>query len=269
MTRPHLFEFIDLSWYPASLRDLQTDAIGRMSGPAFDGAAPIIRDTLARTRESRVVDLCSGGGGPWARLRTLLDEGEGTVPITLTDHYPNLPRFVRLREESNGQVDFVPHAVDANAVPVELGGMRTMFNAFHHLRPDEAVSVLRDARDAGVPVAIFDVKSARADASSLVQALVFFALAPILFYLTYFFLTPTLGRLTLPRLLFTYVIPVVPIVTCWDFLVTALRAYTKAELQTMVAGLGREDYVWHVGEIGTKQLPVTYVVGYPRGPVAR
>ena len=258
MVRPHLFEFIDLPWYPAALRDLQTDALQRLTGPAFRAVAPLIAETLERTRTDRIVDLCSGGGGPWPTLRTQI-----AAPITLTDRYPNRPRFAAMRDESDGQVDFAPDPVDAQAVPRHLTGMRTIFSAFHHLRPPEAVALLRDARDAGVPIGVFDVGSARTNAGSLIRTLLFSALAPALFLLTYYVITPKLGPLTWQRIVFVYLLPVVPFVTAWDFLVTALRAYTVEEMRSMVAGLGEDTYEWDVGEIGTKRLPIHYIIGEP------
>jgi hypothetical protein len=269
MTRPHLFEFLDQPWYPTELRNLQTEAIQRTTAKAFETVAPLVLGTLQRTGTSRVIDLGSGAGGPWPRLRSLVGEPDAPVEIVLTDLYPNLPRFERLREESGGQIDFVAEPVDAQAVPSELVGMRTMFTAFHHLRPDEALGLLKDARDAGVPVGVFDVGSARTDAKSLVQTVVFLAFAPVVFLLSYFILTPQLGPLTWQRVVFTYLIPVVPVVTWWDFAATAFRSYTPDEMKQVVATLEKDGYVWEVGETGTKQIPTSYIVGYPVQPARR
>lgn len=263
MLRPHLFEFIDLPWYPAALRNLQTDALQHMTGPAFEAVAPLIQRTIERAGTSKVVDLGSGGGGPWPRLYALVGEPDDPVEVTLTDRHPNLPRFERLREESGGRIGFVAGPVDARAVPAELIGMRTSFSSFHHLRPDEAIAVLRSASEAGAPIGVFDVGSARTDAKSVLQTLVFLAVAPVLFLLTYFVMTPRLGPLTWQRILFTYLIPVVPIATWWDFLVTAFRAYTREEMQQMVAGLERDGYDWEVGEVASPRFPIHYVVGCP------
>ncbi len=270
MVRPHLFEFLDLPWYPAALRNLQTDALQRMTGPAFAAVVPLIQRTLRQAGTSRVIDLCSGAGGPWPQLRLLVGEPDAVSEITLTDRFPNLPRFERLREESDGQIGFVAQPVDAQAVPAELVGMRTIFSAFHHLRPDEAAGLLRNASETGAALGVFDVGSARTDVPSVLRTLAFLALAPVVFLFTYFIMTPRLGPLTWPRVLFTYFIPIVPLVTWWDFLVTAFRAYTRQEMEkmvemvAMVATLGGDSYVWEVGEVRTKQFPINYILGYPQ-----
>ena len=48
-----------------------------------------------------------------------------------------------------------PEPVDAVKVPAEMTGLRTMFQAFHHLRPDQARAALADAAAKGQGVAVF------------------------------------------------------------------------------------------------------------------
>ena len=262
--RPHLFEVIDQPWYPNELRDLQTEGLSRFMGPSFSAVAPVIREVLRETQTAKIVDLCSGGGGPWGTLHPVVSES-GTVTLTLTDAYPNLGRYRRLRNASGGRIQFSVDPVDARAVPAELDGMRTMFSAFHHLRPNEALAVLKNARDAGVGIAVFDVGSGRTNLGSLIQTLVFFGLfAPLMNLVFYWFLTPTLGPLSWQRVVFTYLIPIVPFVTAWDGLVSGLRSYTQDELTQMATELAADDYTWRVGEVKTKRFPIHYIVGYPQ-----
>jgi hypothetical protein len=58
------------------------------------------------------------------------------------------------------------------------------------------------------------------------------------------------------------------VVTAWDFMATAFRSYTVDEMKQMVASLEEDGYVWEVGETGTKQVPVNYIVGFPEAPQA-
>jgi HEPN domain-containing protein len=60
------------------------------------------------------------------------------------------------RQRSGGALTYHPEPVDATKVPGELTGLRTMFQAFHHLRPDQARAALADAAAKGQGVAIFD-----------------------------------------------------------------------------------------------------------------
>ncbi len=65
-------------------------------------------------------------------------------------------------------------------------------------------------------------------------------------------------------LLFTYVIPLIPLLVLWDGMVSCLRVYSPDELRELVNGL--DGFEW---DIGTFPLPFpgygTYLVGKPTG----
>lgn len=79
--------------------------------------------------------------------------------------------------------------------------------------------------------------------------------------------TPFLRPFQWRRLLFTYLLPLIPLVLCVDGLVSCLRTYSPAELRAMTARLEGPVYVWHVGRVPSPLSPlgVTYLIGYPRG----
>ena len=95
MGRLHLLELEDQPWYPAAVRDAATDFLrfALESGDIYAPAAPLLQDLLARTGTRQIVDLCSGGGGPWTRLLPALDSD---VRVCLTDLYPNRSGMQRL-----------------------------------------------------------------------------------------------------------------------------------------------------------------------------
>src|SRR5438034_6575208 len=147
-----LVEIHDLAPGPRSLRDALTDFLAfteNLTG-AYDPVGPLLRRALERTQARRIVDLCSGAGGPWRRLGARVG-----VPVILTDLYPYAESVIR---------------VDARAVPVELDGFRTIFTAFHHFRPAEARAILADAvrRRQGIGVFEIDRKSTRLNSSHTV-----------------------------------------------------------------------------------------------------
>lgn len=50
----------------------------------------------------RVVDVCSGAGGPVRHVRAQMLDAGVSVPFVLTDLYPNLPAWQSLsREDGN------------------------------------------------------------------------------------------------------------------------------------------------------------------------
>lgn len=260
MQRQHLFELEDLPWFPSTIRDLATDYLHFIeSWVSLDRAvAPLLADAMRITGTNQIVDLCSGGAGPVPSLLAQLDAEGVTATATLTDLFPNAAAMQRVSEESGGRIAFAREPVDAGAVPQRLKGVRTLFNAFHHFRPDAAVAVLRDAVRAGQPIAIFEV-SQRTPRNLISMTL----LTPVMVLATTPFMRPFRWR----RLLFTYPLPLVPLTCLWDGMVSQLRAYTPPELEAL--GVEADPRAtWRAGQVPLGDLPgtVTYLLGYPRVP---
>jgi len=257
--RLQLFELEDQEWFPATPRDLATDYLSFVETKfaLHRPVVPLLRELLRTTSSDAVVDLCSGGSGPIERVRQALADEGLEVRFTLTDRYPNLHAFERVAAASNGGITFVADSVDATAVPHTLRGVRTLFNAFHHFAPDDAVAVLRDAARAGQPIGVFEMIQERS-AQSLVPMVV---LTPLLVL----FATPFIRPFQWRRLLWTYLLPAVPLTCWWDGVVSQLRAYTVPELERLASLVGVDGYVWRAGRarIGSTPGQLTYLLGWP------
>jgi len=146
MRRRQLIELEDTWWCPAAVRDGGTDWVAFMANATgiFSLVAPKIRSAMQRTNTNAVLDLCSGGGGPWPTLIDELLKG-GPARVELSDLYPNLSAFKRIQETSTECISFRSESVDAANVSETLTGVRTIFNAFHHFPPAAAQSILADA----------------------------------------------------------------------------------------------------------------------------
>ena len=240
------------------VRDLATDYL--QFSLSFLGAhrvvEPTIRDLLLESNAGRIVDLCSGGSGPMVPLQEALQAEGLAVRVTLTDRFPNLEAFEWARSKSTN-IDFVAEPVDARAVPRELEGVRTIFNSFHHFRPQDARTVLRDAVAANQPIGIFEVP----ERSLHVIVPVLLTVLPFVLVMTPF-IRPFRWR----RLFWTYLVPLVPLTCLWDGFVSHLRAYSVGELEELTREPGAESYEWKVGRLKISSTPahVTYLVGYPR-----
>jgi len=264
MPRLHLFEIEDQSWCPRVLRDALTDYLRFVMDrfTPYAPAAPLLARALDRSGASHVVDLCSGGGGPWADLlRRLHAQGRTALRVQLTDYYPNRAAFTRLRDLSGGAIAGVVEPVDATDVPPHLPGFVTMFTALHHFRPAVARRILEGAVRQRRGIAVFEITRRSLIA---IAGMPFFALGVLLF-------TPFIRPFRWNRLLWTYVIPLMPLLAWWDATVSCLRTYTPDELREMVADLGAGDYAWEVGMVRVPLPPVsmTYLIGTPapRGSV--
>lgn len=263
MGRLHLVELEDLPWIPAPIRNALTGYLQAMLDAAdpYGAIVPVLADAVRRSDAARIVDLCSGGGGPWKRLRAALVREGVTVPILLTDRYPNLGAAHAATGDADSEAGVPPitmhhGSVDATCVPGTLGGFRTMFTAFHHFAPDAARTVLRDAVARGEPIAVFE--ATKRNALCIAVTL----LSPIATLV----MMPRVKPFRWTNLLFTYLVPVVPLMVLWDGIVSCLRTYEVDELRALVSAVdGHEGYDWEIGE-RTKNgpIPVTYLIGVPR-----
>lgn len=255
LPRLHLVELEDLPWFPALVRDLATDYLHfvetkmRLHAPVV----PLLAEALKRTGGREIVDLCSGGGGPWLLLHRDLAAAVVDIQVTLTDRYPNTDAFISLTSEA---ITFEPEPVDARHVPARLTGFRTMFNAFHHFTPEDAAAILRDAAEARQPIGIFELPD-----RALRVLLPMLFLTPLIVCLV----TPAIRPFRWERLLLTYLIPAVPFVCWFDGIVSQLRAYSPEELQAMTGTISVPDYQWTIGQsrVGDTPQKLTYVIGTP------
>jgi hypothetical protein len=257
MKRRHLFEFSDLDWLPEFLRSGLTDLLGFATTSFFmyKDVIPHMQKVIEHSEKKRVVDLCSGGGGAVARIQRILDEKyHQPFLLTLTDMFPSAKTFKYIARHSDKKINYVATSVDARNVPLHLDGIRSLFIAFHHFRPNEATSILKDASDRKTPIIIVEITH-----RNFVQLLGNFFL-PLSAYL----LTPVIKPFRISRLLFTYVIPLIPLLYFWDGMVSVFRTYRPDEMMEMTKEFATETYYWEAGRLKKRYVPsITYMIGYP------
>ena len=258
MRRRQLVELEDLPWFPRVIRDGGTDWLAFMANntKVFSVVAPKIRRAMEATGTSNVLDLCAGGGGPWPTLAPDLAKS-GPVHVTLSDRFPNIEALANARDKSGGQLDFERRSIDAADVPSDLDGVRTMFNAFHHFPPAVARAILVDAVRKGRGIAVFEGANHRGIA---LVAIPLQLPAMLLF-------TPFVRPFRWSRLLFTYVLPLIPLLVLFDGFVSFLRIYGEDELRELVAEVpGHDRFAWDIGSTTVPGMGIglLHLVGIPR-----
>jgi hypothetical protein len=134
-----------------------------------------------------------------------------------------------------------------------------MFEGFHHFKPDQARLILQDAAEKRVAIGIFEASLKPP------QGPIIFLLSPLMTLLGYIFVTPFIRPITWSRFLWTYLLPLVPLATCWDGLVSFLRVYSQKDLRELTSSFKGKHYTWEIGQAstGTPLFVFTYLVGYP------
>ena len=246
MKRIKGFEWEDQSWFPHFLRQYMMDFLRFVlnTGNLYQPITKLLWQGLQQSGSRTVVDLCSGGGGAIPVVQKNLRKYSGAiVPFTLTDLYPNTEPGKRVQPQPGNTLFYYPHPVNAADVPQTLTGFRTMFSAFHHFDEDTAKTVLQNAVDAGEGIAIFD-----GDRS------VWFVLLILLFQpIAFLLFTPFIKPFSVKRLVFTYLLPVVPFCTMWDGVMSVLRLYRVADLLQLSREADKNGtYSWLAGKVDNR-----------------
>ena len=259
MRRIHFFEIGDLPGCPALIRDAFTDYL-RFAEDTFRpylAIVPVLQRAIERVAATRIVDLCSGAGGPWPHLLPALREAGSRVDVRLTDKFINHAALRQTCAQLPGQLAFVPEPLDATAVPESLAGFRTLFGSFHHFPPDAARGILADAVRCGQGIGIFEMTQ-----RSYLGVRRAAAILPLVFVWA-----PLIRPFRWPRFLLTWLLPIMPLIVTFESIVSSLRSYTPAELQGLAQQADPDgQYIWDSGEVPVVKstVPVTYLVGYPR-----
>ena len=265
MKRIELFEFEDFQWLPHFIRKGITDLIQvlhRMLGTA-DTLAKLIIELREKHHFDQIVDLGSGSGGPMPDVILKINENSKAKPVqlTLTDLYPSEKVVRNMNQQKIPNVRY--HAYPMNALNLESAdkGLKTMIASFHHMRPDMARRILQSAEENGQPILIYEI------AKNNVPLILWILLLPIsllILMIMTWVMTPFTRPFSLKRLLFTYLIPIIPVIYAWDGQASLKRTYTFSDLEKLIVTQSKSDYHWEMNEALNKKGKKAgyYLFGY-------
>lgn len=212
---------------------------------------PVLEKGLKASKTNKILDLGSGGGGGLLWLNEALKEKVPDLQIVLTDFYPNLSAFAYTQKQAQN-FSAIEQPVDACQVPQNLEGLRTQFLSLHHFKPADARAILQNAVNAGKSIAIFEAQERSVPS----------ILAMLFSPLTVIFTTPFIRPFKLARIIFTYLIPLVPLFVLWDGIVSSLRTYSVKEMNELVASLeNAENYDWEIERVKSGPGLILYLLG--------
>lgn len=266
MKRIQLFEFEDLKYFPNSLRTGMTNLLATLT--KILGIDQILESlvlkALSKTKSSTIVDLGSGAGGVMPHVLNLLHKNEQykNLKLTLTDLYPNQDATKKYNNTSHSSISYCKDSVDATYFDQVPEGLKTMINCFHHMKPSDAKKILESAQRNKEPLLIYEM------GENKFPLLVWVLLLPLslsLLFIMALFLTPFVRPLTWRQVLFTYVLPVIPLCFAWDGQASLPRMYTFDDLDEMLKSIKTKDYTWEMGYGKNKKNKKfgTYLLGAP------
>ncbi|KAL2351967.1 hypothetical protein BJ546DRAFT_1064714 [Cryomyces antarcticus] len=218
--------------------------------PAERAAALILRtlDQIEDLEESKftIIDFCSGGGGPVPTIERLVNrerasQGQKPIPFLLSDIHPHLDAWITASSRSE-HLSFVPQSVDATHPPVSVMSRTSTANnpaaaytsdtrvfrlyclAFHHFPDALARKTLASTLATSDGFAIIELQDRHVFSLALMvlDLLLVFVVSPLWFWGDWL------------RLLFTNIVPLLPVIQAFDGAVSCLRTRTFEEVMALV-----------------------------------
>ena len=260
MKRIHLFEFEDFTWFPNWLRKCLTRMMVVMHKMlnTSEEMAELVECALKHTDNNTIIDLCSGSGGPMPDVLQILKQKNEfqKSKLFMTDQFPNYEFANKINKEKNAAIEYLTEPIDAADVNEKMKGLRTMVASLHHMKPDVARKILRNSMDQGQPFLSFEISD-----NSFPKAFLWIAF-PINIISS--LIVSLLARpMSVQQIIFTYLIPIIPITFAWDGAVSNARTYTLEDMDVLLKGLESEKYTWEKGIVKGKSKKL-YLLGLPK-----
>lgn len=266
LKRWELFEFEDYSRLPTSIRTGVTHLIRvfhQLSGTK-ELLVELLLDCKQQKDFNQIIDLGSGSGGPMMEvlqeLNQRIPKGEA-IQLLLSDKFPNPKTVARINSLELPNVKYAVNPVDALELDRAPEGLKTMIASFHHMRPQKAQQILHSAQKNKEPFLIYEM------AENNIPVLLWWLLLPVSFavlFLMALVLTLWVRPLTFNQLLFTFLIPVIPIIYAWDGQASLMRTYTFSDIKKLIGDEKAGGYVWSMSKATKKngKSGGYYVFGY-------
>jgi hypothetical protein len=238
-----------------------TEILGKTvkAGNIYEPATPLFQDFCKKAESAAVLDLCSGSG---EASRIFIDSlNKNNLPklqFYLSDLNPidNAQKTALPENTSRIEVGIDASSINENDVPQHQA--RMMIAAFHHFHPQQAKKILQDAVNKQKAIFIVEPFPKR--------------LSTTLPFFLHSFIPGAINPLScendrLLKAVFTYLIPIIPLMGWWDTIISALRMYTEEDYYAMVADM--DDYNWQYYELaGALNGAITVFTGIPKARVS-
>ena len=247
MKRIQLFEFEDFSWFPKSIRSCMTNLIvvfHKMTGTR-EVVQSLLDKVLKKNNDRQLVDLGSGSGGIMPEVLAGINaERDQKINLVMTDRHPNPAMVRRFNEDGDNGISYQAKPLDATNLKEAPKGLKTMMNSFHHMPPHVAKSILKNAQENEQPIFIYEM------GQNNIPLVLWWLLLPVsllVLMIMVLLMTPFVRPMTWQQLVFTYIIPIIPICYAWDGQASLVRMYTFDDVRTLIGtNQNPNGYHWEI-----------------------
>jgi hypothetical protein len=221
---PHLFEWMDLDWLPASLRNTMREILecgnARPFRPYYEWVAAEVKREILADDYKNVVEL-GAGTAPITRLLAR-DVDLANVRLIVCDLKPDTEAFRDLEARFPGKVTPEYTPVDFSR-PMEWPPKTLLFlsGTFHHVPPTVRRQVVRSLTDSADRTMMFE--PLRKTLPSVL--FVFLSIFPALLLPLWFVSRP--GRFR--RFFWCWFLPIAPVLFWWEGAVSCLRMWADQQ----------------------------------------
>lgn len=230
MKRKQVTQFMNRRWYPDLLKNLMFEFMSWFVG--IVGAAkpfmPLIEEAIEKSGSKTLINLKQNTGAGFETVRPYLPDDISTLDI-----------------------DFTPGSFSA-----DQDGIYVMINGFHQLNPGEARQILQTLAAQKKFTLILEGNN-----DSLRQIFGMTIIVPLTVILTAPFVKP----FRFSRLIFSWVIPILPFITMIDGCLALLKLYNPDDLNELTGSLENgSGYNWQSGKADNgRGGKIIYLTGRP------
>ena len=223
---------MDLPRTPRYLRNSIVESLGnsiRWSG-VYKHAVPILSEFCATLQSNTLLDLCSGSGEPVALLLDTMKQQNKKLPyVLISDLFPIISKMEKVIEQFPDNIKSINTPLDALNVPDNIShSARIVLSSLHHFKPDQVRSILRDSVEKGKPIFILEPMNRRLLSGLKLGFFFFIAIM----------LNPIFSKHDrLLKVMFTYPIPLIPLMGMWDGVISVMRVYKEKELMALTSAI--------------------------------
>ena len=227
--RVQSFEFGDQAWVPEFYHSVLRDFMGALY-KAFGHHklwTQAILDLCENNPNKTIKDPCAGSGHVNLMIRTALPASfTGSFELSDLMIEKNIEFAKQINALKDSGISYKLQPTDATKSTPEDHSPKLFINSFHHFDHDQVGQILKHNAENGNDILILEY--CRKSPDSLIA--MFFG--PVLFLLFLPFIWNRKNRL--PCVLFTYLLPLIPLMLLWDGIISCLRTYSAKDLHAIL-----------------------------------